>query len=214
MEIRNAKLMGGIGAILTVLAFIPEVGWLFAITGLVLVLLSIKELSAAVNNKKIFDNYLVAFILNIVGSIVAVIAGVATFLGVFGLRGLSGVAMMRGNIINRERFFGNFSGGFFGAGIIAIIIVALAALAVVIIASYFTKLSFEGISKGTNVEYFKTSGMLIFIGSILLVVFGVGAIVMFVGLILEIVGFFSLPDKLERPITDNNLPSGSASVSQ
>ncbi|MGC8721205.1 MAG: DUF996 domain-containing protein [Caldisericaceae bacterium] len=213
MEIRNAKLMGGIGAILTVLAFIPEVGWLFAITGLVLVLLSIKELSLAVNNKKIFDNYLVAFILNIVGSIVAVVAGVATFLGVFGLRGHSGVAM-RGNMINGERFFGNFSGGFFGAGIIAIIIVALAALAVVIIASYFTKLSFEGISKGTNVEYFKTSGMLIFIGSILLVVFGVGAIVMFVGLILEIVGFFSLPDKLERPITDNNLPSGSASVSQ
>jgi len=35
------------------------------------------------------------------------------------------------------------------------------------------------------------------------VVFGLGAILMFVGAILEIVGFFALPDKLEKPILES-----------
>jgi uncharacterized membrane protein len=212
MDLKNAKLMGGVGAILSVLVFIPKVGWLFAITGLVLVLLAIKEISNAVNNKKIFDNYLIAFILDLIGSFVVVaIAGIATFLGVFRLRAIPNLTM-RG-MMNGQRLFSNFDGRFFGAGIIAIIVALIVALALVIIASYFTKLSFEGIANGTRVEYFKTSGMLIFIGSFLLVVFGIGAIVMFVGAILEIVGFFSLPDRLEKPVLETS-PGDSPSLNQ
>jgi len=211
MDLKNAKLMGGVGAILSVLVFIPKVGWLFAITGLVLVFIAIKQISEVVDNKKIFNNYLVAFILDLIGSFVVAIAGIATFLGVFRLRAIPNLTM-RG-MMNGQRLFSNFDGRFFGAGIIAIIVALIVALALVIIASYFTKLSFEGIANGTRVEYFKTSGMLIFIGSFLLVVFGVGAIVMFVGAILEIVGFFSLPDRLEKPILETS-PGDSPSLNQ
>ncbi len=35
---------------------------------------------------------------------------------------------------------------------------------------------------------------------------GIGALVMFAGVILEIVGFFSLPDKLEIPIIPEITP--------
>jgi len=211
MDLRNAKLMGGVGAILSVLVFIPKVGWIFAITGLVLVFIAIKQISEAVDNKKIFSNYLVAFILDLIGSFVVAIAGIATFLGVFRLRAIPNLTM-RG-MMNGQRLLSNFDGRFFGAGIIAIIVALIVALALVIIASYFTKLSFEGIANGTRVEYFKTSGMLIFIGSILLVVFGIGAIVMFVGAILEIVGFFSLPDRLEKPVLETS-PADSPSLNQ
>jgi uncharacterized membrane protein len=201
MELKNAKLMGGIGAILTLTAFIPKIGWLFAITGLVLVLLAIKEISNVVNDKKIFNNYLVAFILNIIGCfVVAIVCIVAIFVFV-------GQRIFRsGTMMNNMPFggiFKNFGSRLPVAVIIVIAVVLVVAWAIVIIGSHFAKSSFDGIATGTKVEYFKTAGNLIFIGSVLLVVFGLGAILMFVGAILEIVGFFALPDKLEKPTLES-----------
>lgn len=211
MDLKNAKLMGGIGAILSLLGFVPEGAWVFAIAGLVLVFIAIKQISEAVDNKKIFSNYLVAFILDLVGAFVAVIAVIATVWALARPREISNFTIP--GMINGQRLLNNFGGRFFDAGTIAIIVALIVAIALVIIASYFTKLSFEGIAKGTRVEYFKTSGMLMFIGSILLVVFGIGAIVMFVGAILEIISFFSLPDKLEKPVLET-LPADSPSLNQ
>ncbi len=195
------------------LAFVPKVGWLFAVTGLILVLIAIKEISEAAKDRKIFSNYLVAFIMNLVSSVVLIFVGIAAFLGIFG-RFLGGSMMFKnfdgkmfnnfdGKIFNN---LGNFDGRLLGAGLIVALIVIVVGWAIVIVSSHFTRLSFDGIANRTGVEYFRTAGLLIFIGSFLLIVLGIGALVMFAGVILEIVGFFSLPDKLEIPIIPEITP--------
>ncbi len=187
------------------LAFVPKVGWLFAVTGLILVLIAIKEISEAAKDRKIFSNYLVAFIMNLVSSVVLIFVGIAAFLGIFG-RFLGGSMMFNnfdGKIFNN---LGNFDGRLLGAGLIVALIVIVVGWAIVIVSSHFTRLSFDGIANRTGVEYFRTAGLLIFIGSFLLIVLGIGALVMFAGVILEIVGFFSLPDKLEIPIIPEITP--------
>ncbi|WP_372838593.1 DUF996 domain-containing protein [Pyrococcus kukulkanii] len=67
-----------------------------------------------------------------------------------------------------------------------------------IIGSYFRKKSYELIAQYTGVDMFKTSGLLYFIGAILIIVFGIGALIMLVAAILEIVAFFSLPEEIGK----------------
>ncbi|PIP49668.1 MAG: hypothetical protein COX13_02685, partial [Caldiserica bacterium CG23_combo_of_CG06-09_8_20_14_all_35_60] len=77
MDLKTAKLMGGIGAILTLFIVIPVIGWLLGIAGLVLVLISVKTISDLTKEHKIFTNYLVAAILSFVGSLALLFGGAA-----------------------------------------------------------------------------------------------------------------------------------------
>jgi uncharacterized membrane protein len=70
-ELSNAKVFGGIGAILMLVGtFIPNVGAIVSIVGLVLVFIAVKTISELTNDKEIFSNYLMNFIFSII-SIVA-----------------------------------------------------------------------------------------------------------------------------------------------
>jgi uncharacterized membrane protein len=205
MDLKTAKLMGGIGAILTLFIAIPVIGWLLGIAGLVLVLISVKTISDATKEKGIFTNYLVAAILSFIGSLALLFGGAAlifTKVGAFG-DGTRSFAIDRGIISrglwNNGMMGPNMLGGHPGLAIITVVIAIAVAWVIAIIAGYFTKSSFDKISEKTGEKNFKTAGLLIFLGSILLVLFGAGTIVLLVGVIFEIIAFFSLPDKLAEP---------------
>ena len=76
---------------------------------------------------------------------------------------------------------------------------AIAALLVfwiiAVIASLFYRKSFNLIAEKTEVKWFAKAGLLIFIGTITTIIL-IGFIILIIGLILEIVAFFSLPDKI------------------
>jgi uncharacterized membrane protein len=203
MDLKTAKLMGGIGAILTLFIVIPVIGWLLGIAGLVLVLISVKTISDLTKEHKIFTNYLVAAILSFVGSLTLLFGGAALIFTVFG-DGTRNFAMGPGMMGHKLFGEGIMGSGIWkewqpGGAIIGIIILILVVLAILIIGSYFTKSSFDKISEKTGEKNFKTAGLLIFLGSILLVLFGAGVIILLVGVIFEIIAFFSLPDKLAEP---------------
>ncbi|PIV56122.1 MAG: hypothetical protein COS15_02275, partial [Caldiserica bacterium CG02_land_8_20_14_3_00_36_38] len=82
MDLKTAKLMGGIGAILTLLSFIPSIGWLLSIVGFVLVLLAVKTISDEVKESKIFSDYLVAVVLSVVSVLVLFFGGIASIFGI------------------------------------------------------------------------------------------------------------------------------------
>jgi uncharacterized membrane protein len=208
MDLKTAKLMGGIGAILTLFILIPVIGWLLGVAGLVLVLISIKTISDAAKEKGIFTNYLVAAILSFIGSLAFLFGGAAlmfTKVGVFGDRARNfaiGRGIINHGLWNNRMIGPNMLGSHPGLVIVAVVIAIAVAWVIAIIAGYFTKSSFEKISEKTGEKNFKTAGLLIFLGSILLVLFGAGAIVLLVGVIFEIIAFFSLPDKItETEIT-------------
>ena len=205
MDLKTAKLMGGIGAILTLFIVIPVIGWLLGIAGLVLVLISVKTISDLTKEHKIFTNYLVAAILSFVGSLALLFGGAALMFrkaGVFtdGLRNFTiGPGMMGRGLWNYGMMGPNNWGEHPGLVILAVVITIAVAWIFSIVASYFTKSSFDEISKKTGERNFKIAGLLIFLGSILLVLFGAGVIVLLVGVIFEINAFFSLQDKLAEP---------------
>lgn len=207
MEIKTIKLLGGIGVLLAILSTIPAGGFVFGLTGLVLVFIAMLELSKKTNNKKIYDNFFVSFILSIVGSVLGGIALVSTFI-------LREIRFFRNgsfywNYFDRDMGFSpkepflmqrkwdTFNNLSVGA-IVAIVIFALVIYGILVARAYFLKKSYEEVAKETQVEYFKTSGNFIFIGSILSILL-VGFIVYFIGYIFEIVAFFSLKEDLNTP---------------
>ena len=64
-KLRDAKILGGIGAILLLLSFIPFV----SIIGIVLMFIAVKYISDETKDKDIFKNYLYSFIFNIIAII-------------------------------------------------------------------------------------------------------------------------------------------------
>jgi len=193
MDLKTAKLMGGIGAILTLLSFIPSIGWLLSIVGFVLVLLAVKTISDEVKESKIFSDYLVAVVLSVVSVLVLFFGGIASIFGIMRI-------FMQG-----ARSMGLRSGVFSAFGIILLLLVAWV---ISIIGSYFIKSSFDEISEKTGEKNFKTAGLLLFLGAILLIAFGTGAIVSLVGGIFEIIAFFSLPDELVKPEETQTIEGG------
>lgn len=184
VDLRNAKLMGGIGAILPLVGslFLKRVyglSFILSITSIVLILMALNEISNKVGNHEIFSNYLTGFILQIIGYIVLIIFAVVGGLALF-----TGLGM-------------GFMGALRGLGATAVFLL-FAFYVLIVVSFYYVKKSFDLIGESLSNQNFKTAGLLLFIGAILLIVFGIGALVMFVGEIFEIIGFFTLPDEIEK----------------
>jgi len=169
MEIKDAKLMGGIGSILALLSFIPKAGWIISLVGFILVIIAIKKITDATNRDDVFNDYLKGAIINIVGSIIISLAG----------GGLAIMAIMRRH----------------GGVAIGVIVAFVIAWVVMIVGTYFMKKGLVGLSEVTGEKNFATAGNLFFWGAVLLII-AVGGIVSLVGYIFQIIAFFSLPDTI------------------
>ncbi|HOK18121.1 MAG TPA: DUF996 domain-containing protein [Caldisericia bacterium] len=208
MELKQAKILGGLGAIFILCFVIPVIGWILSIVGFILTAIAIKEISDKVKDKPIFTNYLISIILFFVSGVTAIIGSIIFF--------FSAVV----NNIDKFKNFNNWNGfndfgirdfNFFrgspeirdflttiGSKIWILILILAIAWVIFVVAGYFTKSSFDRLVEKIKIDNFKTAGLLIFIGSILTILFGVGFIIILVGVIFEIISFFSLPDIYEE----------------
>jgi uncharacterized membrane protein len=197
-KLRDAKILGGIGAILLLLSFIPFV----SIVGVVLMFIAVKYIADETKDKDIFKNYLYSFIFNII----AVISFVSLILLVF-----FGLGITYSNI-NPQQFtdiyyFQNYItenfapaiGGIIGCGLTILIGYIL-----LILGALFLRKSYDGIAERTKVDLFKTTGLVNLIGAVT-TIFLIGFIILFIARILEIASFFSLPDSLSKKITEDKI---------
>ena len=175
-SLSQAKTMGGIGSILTLLLFVPAVGAVLVIVGWILILLAVRNISEVVQDRSIFNNMLYSVILAIVGTIAFAIVVVGAILGFVGL-GAAGSSAA-------SSVFGLLT-GLIGGLILTWVLL--------IISAYFLWSAFKGIGAKTNVGLFGTGALIYFIGAFLTVIL-VGFLLTFVAQILFIVAFFSLPD--------------------
>jgi uncharacterized membrane protein len=188
--LRQAKAMGGVGSILVLLSFVPYVGFLFGLVGLVMVLLAVKRISEVVNDGWIFRNVLMAVILQIVGSAISVFVVIGSFFAFIG----SQVVMAP---------FGSSFDGFGGPGIpgagavMAVLGSLLAGLIamwiILIIAARFLRKGYEGIADKTGTRTFRTVARWYYYGAWLMIIL-VGFVLILIAAILQIVAFFSLPE--------------------
>jgi uncharacterized membrane protein len=189
-SLRQAKAMGGVGSILVLLSFVPFVGFIFGLAGLVMVLLAVKRISEAVKDREIFHNVLMAVILQIVGSAISVFVVMGSFFAFVGSQ-----AMM-------APFGSSFDGiggpGILGAGAVMAVLGSLLAGLVamwitLIIAARFLRKGYEGIADKTGTETFRKVGRWYYYGTWLAIVL-VGFVLILIAAILQIVAFFSLPE--------------------
>lgn len=187
-KLGEAKIIGGIGALLSLFVFIPYGGALIGLIGLILVFVAVKYIADETKNHSIFQNYLMNFIL----SIIAIGAVIAIMIIAFGLSGgLSWVqSLQQRNFTDFSSFWASF-GTLIGGCIIAFII----AWVLLILGALYLRKSYTSIAEHTKVDLFKTTGLVYFIGAITLIVI-IGIVILVIAKILEIVSFFSLPDNL------------------
>ena len=131
----------------------------------------------------------------------AIIAVMAIILGTIGaIGGLSFFTDLEDEEITDFESFWDYFEPLIG-GVIAAFVVGWILL---VVGAVYLRRSYNSIADYTHVSLFKTTGTLYFIGAITLIVV-VGAFILFIGKILEVASFFSLPDDL--PVKEASSPS-------
>ena len=177
VNISTQKMLGGIGYILMMLSWMPRIGIFLALVGFVLWLISMYQLSDVLRKPSIFQKVLIGFILGIVGVVIALAFGLMT--------GVSLFASVRGET-------GAILG--LGLGVASAILVAYAAL---VVSFYFYKEAYDILAQATAHNLFNIAGLLMFIGAITIILFGLGALLIIVGYIVLAVAFFTAPNEVE-----------------
>lgn len=186
VSLSQAKILGGVGSILVLLIFVPTVGWIVSIAGLVLVLIAVKYISDVVQDRSIFNNILIGLVLAIVGLVVAGVIIVGTVLSKLStLQSLTSLTTVTTGTPSIP------SGVY---GIIATVIIGLAVLWILlVISSVFVRRSYNTIAQRLNISLFRTAALLYLIGAILAIVL-IGFVIVLVAEILLIIAFFSISE--------------------
>jgi uncharacterized membrane protein len=204
--------MGGVGSILVFLspfilltALVPPLTFIadailsigiasgtVGLIGSILILVAVKKISDAVNDREIFRNVLLAVIIPWVA------IGVVLAVGL-------GIVMYAGPI----KVDGNYlaEGGYSGTDVILpplptfldLPIITLTMVfgmwAALIASAWFLKRGYERIAVRTGTKTFRTVGRLYFYGALLVIVL-IGAVLAFIAAVLQVKTFFSLPESL------------------
>jgi uncharacterized membrane protein len=215
----QAKILGGIGSILVLLspfisltALIPPLTFFadailsigiasetVGLIGSILILVAIKKISDAVNEREIFKNVLMAVIIPwvAIGVYLAVGLGLVMY-------AVPTIAKVDGNYLAE--------GGYSGTDValpplptflvlpIVTLTMVFGTWAAFIASAWFLKRGYERIAVRTGTKTFRTVGRLYFYGALLVIVL-IGAVLAFTAAVLQIKAFFSLPESLpSQPI--------------
>ena len=176
VNISSQKMLGGIGYILVLLP-IPVI-WIFLnIAGYILVLISLYQLSNILTKPAIFQKALIGTILILAGIVIAF---------AFGLMALIPL------LVSPKDEAGAILG--LGLGVVFAIVVAYATL---VVSFYFYKEAYKILAQATAHNLFKIGGLLLFIGAITTILFGLGLLLIIVGEIILAVAFFTAPNEVE-----------------
>ena len=187
-KIGQAKILGGIGALLSLLTVVPSIGFIIGLVGLILVFIAVKYIAEETKDHTIFQNYLMNFIFDII-AIGAVIGIMIMAFGISG--GMSWVNAMQG------KDFTDFSSFWetFGSMVIGCALALLVAWIMLLIGALYLRKSYNSIADHTKVDLFKTTGLVNLIGAATLIIV-IGVFIILIARILEIVSYFSLPENL------------------
>jgi uncharacterized membrane protein len=159
--------------------------------GSVLILVAVRRISDAVNDREIFNNVLMAVIIPLaaIGIIITVTLSIPLM--------YAGPIIVDGNYLAE--------GGYLGTDVvlpplptfldipIITLMILLGMWTALIVSAWFLKKGYERVAVRTGTRTFRTVGRLYFYDALLVIVL-VGAVLAFVATILQIKAFFSLPE--------------------
>ncbi|HEX5314711.1 MAG TPA: DUF996 domain-containing protein [Gammaproteobacteria bacterium] len=174
---KTTKLLGGWGYIGVIVfglfgGFLGPVA-ILSLVGAIIVVISYVRAAGEYNRPEIRTNAIVALIIAIVSVIVFIFMVGASIFSLLFHAGEASIAAFGGSLI---------------AGVLITWLLA-------IVASWFWFRASASLGAASGQNLFKVGGLLIFIGAITIVVFGIGGIVSLIGEILITVAFFATPEK-------------------
>jgi uncharacterized membrane protein len=198
-NLSNAKLLGGIGALLSLIGWLlsTSFGSIVGIIGLIMVFIAIKNISDETKDKSIFDNYLYFFICSLIAIVaiaVIMVYSVFTTIDVFNPDQIQEMVEGITDFASFWEVFGNLVTGCIAALLIGWVLL--------IIGTLFLRRSFNSIAEHTKVDLFRTTGFVYFIGAITMIIL-IGFLIIIIAKIMEIIAFFSIPDNL--PIKEKEI---------
>jgi uncharacterized membrane protein len=197
MALETSKILGGIGALLMFLGVIPYISYfgVIEVIGLILIMVAMYNLASYYNEGGIFNNALYGIIIGIVGGVVsiatvfvAILTSLQDFLyAIFpGWNGdwtaLSGLTPDPSNI-SLDNIIPLIAGVF----LVFIILWVFS-----IIAAFFIRRSLGSLSAKSGVGLFSTAGLLLLVGAVLIILFGIGLILIWISALLLAIAFFQL----------------------
>lgn len=179
-NLEKAKVYGGFGTILALVgAFVPYIGTILMSIGIILVLLAVRFIYKESGNKKIFENCAISVIVFVVWMIIGKVFELAFFSS-----------------------YQNLSPSTLTDLLVEAIWIWIISWIFLSITAYFLRKSLNGISEYTNVNLFKTAGLLYLIGGVTTVLL-IGYVIWLIAAILQMVAFFSISSALIKKETVN-----------
>jgi uncharacterized membrane protein len=197
MSIETSRIIGFVGALLMFIGILPYINFfgIIEVVGLILVMIALYNLGSYYKDGNIFNNALYGLITIIVGAVISVSVVVVTVLTsltdflqtIFpdwngDWAALSGLTPDPTNI----------SLDSIAPFIIGIFTVLLILWVFAIITAFFIKRSFGKLSEKSGIGLFSTAGLLILIGAVLIVIFGIGLILIWISVLLLAIAFYQL----------------------
>jgi uncharacterized membrane protein len=186
VNLEYSKTLAGEGSILLLLTIIPYVGWVLGIIGVVLLVRSMKEFSIAYQDERIYQETMTGVKFYIIAIIAAAVGITAITLGAWSATHFTDIF--------------TFTAGF-GAGLTAFIAAIVIAFVFFVLAASHLKTVFSILAQKSGESSFDTAGTLLWIGSILTIVFFVGLLLIFVAWIFSTIGFFSIKPRQYQQYT-------------
>jgi len=175
MVLETNKKLCGIGSILIAIGFlVPFLG----LIGIILLLIGLKGLSNDYNSPSIFQNALYGFIFGIISIIILSIAMITIFF----VR-MSTIISMNGMIMGPFRMF--------GIELILALLLLIITFVLFLLSAIFYKRSFDIIAEKSGEKLFNTIGILLIIGSVLIILL-VGYMILIATWIIAAIAFFSI----------------------
>jgi uncharacterized membrane protein len=212
MSIETAKILGGVGALLMFIGIIPYINYLgiIELVGLILVMVALYSLARHYREGGIFNNALYGVIIGIVGGVISIAAVIITVLAsltdfLYTLfpdwngdwTALSGLTPDPSNI-SLDSIMP------FLTGILAMFLILWVCS---IIAAFFVRRSLRTLSVKSGIGLFSTAGLLLLIGAVLIILFGVGFILIWISALLLAIAFFRISPQQTQPTTSTAPPS-------
>jgi uncharacterized membrane protein len=208
MSLESNKTLGGIGAILILIGSIVTSYTFGVLTliGVILVFIALNGLANYYKERGIFTNAIYSLVAGIVGVVAAASAALYIVFDTTILTNLlrniyptwngswSTISSLRGMTPNTSNI--SVSNVTSALGAIFLVLVILWVFAIV--AAFFARRSLKTLSSKANVSLFSTASLLLIIGAVLTIIF-IGAILIWIAVLLIAIAFFQIKPQPEQP---------------